>query len=132
VKGPEWDEENSFEGIEFVVPFADENFIALGVTRIEGQEYPDSKEWSQSILESAESSSSSYELISWKREDVSGYQAYEAVYLRSGGTFDFAHFELHVVAGTDSYRIVGVTGQDVWSDVEELLRTLVRSFRLRE
>ena len=132
VKGPEWDEENSFETIEFVIPFADDDFIALGVTRIDGQEYPNSKEWSQSILEKAENSSSSYELISWKNVNVSGFQAYEAVYSRTGGTFNFAHLELHLMAGSDGYRIVGVTGHEVWDDVEEVLRALVYSFRLRK
>ena len=132
VRGPEWDDENSFEGVEFVVPFAEENFIALGVTRIEGKKYPTSKEWSQSILENVEGSSSSYELISWKSVNVSAFQAYEAIYLRTGGTFDFAHIELHLVAGSDSYRIVGVTDQEVWDDVGELLRTLVYSFQLRK
>ena len=132
VTGPEWDDENSFEGVEFVVPFTEENFIALGVTRAEGSEYPTSKEWSQSILERVRDSSSSYELISWEDVNVSAFQAYEAVYLRTGGTFDFAHVELHLVAGSDIYRIVGVTGQGAWADVEGLLRTLVYSFQLRK
>ena len=129
VKGPEWDEDHTFEGTEFVVPFAGENFIALGVTRILGQEYPDSREWSQEILLKVENSSDSYELISWETVTVEGFQAYEAIYLRTGGTFDFAHLELHLIAGSDSYRIVGVSDQDAWDDVEELLRTLVHSFR---
>ena len=132
VRGPEWDDENTFEGVEFVVPFGEESLIALGVTRVEGKEHPTSKEWSQSILERVRDSSSSYELISWRDVNVSAFQAYEAIYLRTGGTFAFAHVELHLVAGSDSYRIVGVTGQEVWADVEGLLRTLVYSFQLRE
>ena len=132
VRGPEWDDENTFEGVEFVVPFGEESLIALGVTRVEGTEYATSKEWSQSILERVRDSSSSYELISWRDVNVSAFQAYEAIYLRTGGTFAFAHVELHLVAGSDSYRIVGVTGQEVWADVEGLLRTLVYSFQLRE
>ena len=129
VNGPKTDEENSFEGFEFLIPFDDVHFVALGVTRIEGHEYPTSMEWSQSVLETAEDGSSSFELISWETVDLEGFQAYEAVYQRRGGSFAFSHIELHLLADTDTYRIVGVAERSAWDEVQELLRTLVHSFR---
>ena len=131
ITGPAWDADNSFEGVEFAVPYGDQNFFALGVTRLEAQEYRTSEEWSLSILESTEKSSSSYELISWENYSVGGFLGYEAVFLRTGGAFDFAHLELHIVAGANTYRVVGVTDHAVWDDVQELLTTLVHSFTLR-
>ena len=131
ISGPAWDADNSFEGVEFGIPYGDQNFFALGVTRLEVQEYRTSEEWSLSILEGTEKSSSSYELISWENYSVGGFLGYEAVFSRSGGAFDFVHLELHVVAGADTYRVVGVTDRTVWDDVRELLTTLVHSFTLR-
>ena len=130
ITGPMWDEEQAFEGVEFMAPLGDESFLALGVTRLEGREYRTSEEWSLSILEKTEETSSSYELISWEQFAVGAFLGYEAVFTRTGGTFDFAHVELHVVAGTGTYRVVGVTDETAWSENEELLRRLVRSFRL--
>ena len=130
ITGPVWDEEQSFEGVEFTSPLSEESFLALGITRLEGREYRTSEEWSLSILEKTQESSSSYELLSWEQFAVGAFLGYEAVFSRTGGAFDFVHVELHVVAGTGTYRVVGVTDQVVWSDNEELLRTLVQSFRL--
>ena len=130
ISGPVWDEVQEFEGVEFTSPLSDESFLALGITRLEGREYRTSEEWSLSILERTEESSSSYELLSWEQYAVGAFLGYEAVFSRTGGAFDFAHIELHVVAGTGTYRVVGVTDQAAWSDNEELLRTLVHSFRL--
>ena len=130
ITGPTWDEEQSFEGVEFTSPLGDESFLALGVTRLEGREYRTSEEWSLSILEKTEETSSSYELVSWEQVAVGAFLGYEAVFNRTGGAFDFAHLELHVVAGTGTYRVVGVTDQSAWDANEELLRTLVHSFRL--
>ena len=130
ITGPVWDEEQSFEGVEFTSPLSDESFLALGITRLEGREYRTSEEWSLSILERTEESSTSYELLSWEQFAVGAFLGYEAVFSRTGGAFDFAHIELHVVAGTGTYRVVGVTDQAAWSDNEDLLRTLVHSFRL--
>ena len=129
ITGPVWDEEQSFEGVEFTSSLSDESFLALGITRLEGREYRTSEEWSLSILEKTEESSSSYELLSWEQFAVGAFLGYEAVFSRTGGTFDFVHVELHVVAGTGTYRVVGVTDQATWSDNEELLRTLVQSFK---
>ena len=130
ITGPMWDEEQAFEGVEFMAPLGDESFLALGVTRLEGREFKTSEEWSQSILEKTEETSSSYELVSWEQFAVGAFLGYEAVFSRTGGTFDFVHVELHVVAGTGTYRVVGVTDETAWSENEELLRRLVRSFRL--
>ena len=130
ITGPVWDEVQEFEGVEFTSPLPDDSFLALGVTRLEGRAYRTSEEWSLSILERTEESSSSYELLSWEQFAVGAFLGYEAVFSRTGGTFDFVHVELHVVAGTGTYRVVGVTDQAAWSDTEELLRTLVQSFRL--
>ena len=130
ISGPKWDEEQAFEGVEFMAPLGDESFLALGVTRLEGREFKTSEEWSLSILEKTEETSSSYELVSWEQFAVGAFLGYEAVFSRTGGTFDFVHVELHVVAGTGTYRVVGVTDEAAWSENEELLRTLVHSFRL--
>ena len=130
ISGPKWDEEQAFEGVEFTSPLGEESFLALGVTRLEGREYRTSEEWSLSILERTEETSSSYELISWEQSAVGAFLGYEVVFFRTGGTFDFVHVELHVVAGTGTYRVVGVTDKSVWSETEELLRKLVHSFRL--
>lgn len=131
IKGPEWDAAHSFEGVEFSASLGDESFLTLGVSRFEGLEYRSSKDWSQSILQNTEESSSSYELISWEQFAVGGLVGYEAIFSRTGGGFEFVHLELHVVAGSGTYRIVGVTDQTVWDDDQELLRNLVHSFRLR-
>jgi hypothetical protein len=132
IKGPERDAADSFEGVEFSASLGDESFLTLGVSRFEGLEYRSSKDWSQSILQNTEESSSSYELISWEQFAVGGLVGYEAIFSRTGGAFEFVHLELHVVAGSGTYRIVGVTDQTVWNDDQELLRNLVHSFRLRQ
>ena len=80
ITGPVWDEEQSFEGVEFTSSLSDESFLALGITRLEGREYRTSEEWSLSILEKTEESSSSYELLSWEQFAVGAFLGYEAVF----------------------------------------------------
>jgi len=81
--------------------------------------------WSLSVLESVQSVSDSYQLLSWEQANLGGYPAYESVWI--SGSLE--SIDMHLFIGNDGYRIRGVADPERWGNDKELLRQLVYSFR---
>jgi len=120
-------EPDDSEVVSFISPAGTAAFSVTHFTGSGGQSV-DLSSWSNSLVRTAESTSSLFRLRTQESIKLGDHPAYLFVYDASDSDWEWTHVGLHLVAGNDAYIVTGKAFTEEWDEIGGLLTELVYSF----